>query len=120
MRDTNRTGAGQNKNTSENPLIDGLATSMSGDGKHIPHGDINITLPGGPPSIAFSIRPPGLGGGCIQGGSLENITVTLGPVGTPLPPSNDSSRLGHNPHCITRDFLPSLLQAQNWYQNITD
>jgi tyrosinase len=61
--------------------------------------------------LQSSIRPPGLGGGCIQGGPFENITVTLGPVGTPPPPANDSSGLGYNPHCITRDFLPPLLQA---------
>lgn len=103
-----------------NPLWDGSNTSISGNGVYVPHGTINVTLPGG--GLLFE-TPPGTGGGCIYNGPFANWSVNLGPVsgldGFGGPPNPRPDGLGYNPHCIYRDFDAGLLRSQNSYRNVT-
>jgi tyrosinase len=105
-----------------NPIFDGSDTSLSGNGKYVPHGALNYSTPVGDVRI---LRAPGTGGGCIANGPLVNWTANLGPVikeldGQAGPPNPQEDGLGYNPRCVIRDFLPSAVQTLNSYQNVTE
>ncbi|KAL8770190.1 MAG: hypothetical protein Q9209_004032 [Squamulea sp. 1 TL-2023] len=110
-----------------NPLYDGSATSLSGNGKYIP--DRNGTLQAfpipvlNPPALYTS---PGTGGGYIYQGPLVNWMMHLGPYynqtvhnGIHVNPNPGPEGLGYNPRHIIRDFNNSLLQDFNTYPALT-
>jgi tyrosinase len=107
---------------SSNPLFDGSDTSLSGNGEYVPHGTLNYSTPVGDLRI---IRAPGTGGGYIAQGPFMNWTVNLGPatqglMGQAGPPNPRPDGLGYNPRRVIRDFLPSVVQTLNSYQNVTE
>lgn len=111
-----------------NPLIDGSATSLSGNGKYIP--DRNGTfqpLPvplENPPAL---FCPPGTGGGYIFEGPLVDWQLHLGPGvslanvrnAQPVVPNPRSDGLGYNPRRMIRDFNNTLLLESNTYTALT-
>ncbi|ORY16146.1 hypothetical protein BCR34DRAFT_557797 [Clohesyomyces aquaticus] len=109
-----------------NPLWDGSATSMSGNGKYIPNR--NGTVQPGPVSGAPSLyTAPGTGGGYIYEGPFVNWTLHLGPVvnsvvqnGQPVTPNPRSDGLGYNPRRMIRDFNASLVKEGATYSILTD
>ncbi|KAG5927466.1 hypothetical protein E4U42_002217 [Claviceps africana] len=110
-----------------NPLYDGSATSMSGNGWYIPgrNGTLQplpIQVPN-PPAIYC---PPGTGGGHIERGPFVDWKANLGPAiimnvrnGLPVPPNPRPDGLGYNPRRIIRDFNNTLLES-NTYQVVTN
>ena len=78
-------------------VFDGSATSIGGNGKVIPHGNINISAFG----LNLSL-PPGTGGGCVETGPFANTTVNLGPIA--FQPEGPDNGLGYNPRCFSRDI----------------
>ncbi|KAF2792362.1 Di-copper centre-containing protein [Melanomma pulvis-pyrius CBS 109.77] len=110
-----------------NPLYDGSATSISGNGRYIP--DRNGTLQPfpipveNPPAIYVD---PGTGGGYIYEGPFVDWKLHLGPVvhmnvrnGQPVNPNPRPDGLGYNPRHIIRDFNNTLLQQSASYSNLT-
>lgn len=101
---------------SKSSIFDGSEYSFSGDGEAVPHGTLNLTTPGGPPPGVFIIRPPGSGGGCVQGGPFENLTLHVDAT-------NDGSstpiRIFERPRCLKRDFYFPILRHRNSYENVT-
>ncbi|KAF1823321.1 Di-copper centre-containing protein [Dissoconium aciculare CBS 342.82] len=109
---------------SSNPIFDGSDTSLSGNGKYVPHEGLNYTTPAGDPPAQI-LRAAGTGGGCIASGPFVNWTVNLGPISQGLkgqagPPNPQADGFGYNPRCVIRDFLPQTIQALNSYQNVTE
>ncbi|PFH60906.1 hypothetical protein XA68_10104 [Ophiocordyceps unilateralis] len=104
-------------NPGASSLFDGSDVSMSGDGESIPHGTVDVVIPGGPPPVRYVPRPPGNGGGCVVGGPFQDMTVHIGvsSAGASAVPEVYSK-----PRCLTRDLLPFILERRNSYQNVTD
>lgn len=110
-----------------NPLYDGSATSISGNGRYIP--DRNGTfqplpIPGDNPPGLYT--PPGTGGGYIFEGPFVDWELHLGPVvqmpvrnGLPVNPNPRADGLGYNPRHIIRDFNNSLLLQGSTYSALT-
>lgn len=82
------------------PLFD-AKTGLGGNGPYI-----SLTKEENPFGIVRT------GGGCVKNGPFTwpNFTLNLGP-------SNDTSI--NNPHCLTRDFAPTLA-ATNLLQSVVD
>lgn len=112
---------------SSNPLYDGSATSISGNGRYIP--DRNGTLQplpmpiADPPALYFA---PGTGGGYIYDGPFVDWELHLGPAvystvrnGQPVNPNPRSDGLGYNPRPVIRDFNGTVLQISNSYPVLT-
>ncbi|KAI0555559.1 hypothetical protein F4679DRAFT_578945 [Xylaria curta] len=91
---------------SKDPLWDGSAYSMGGNGLYVPHGIANGTVPGIPEPQVIT-KPPGTGGGCVVDGPFANITLNLGPV-FPVEGGSNLTGLEYNPHCLKRDFLQAI------------
>ncbi|PHH86986.1 hypothetical protein CDD83_9466 [Cordyceps sp. RAO-2017] len=104
-------------NPKESTIFDGSEYSLSGNGDYVPHGTVNVTLPGGPPPIQIITRPPGTGGGCVEDGPFAGMQVHLdcNNEGASTP-----AYITSRPRCLTRDFLLSTLRNRNSYQNVTD
>ncbi|KAJ4368331.1 hypothetical protein N0V83_006687 [Neocucurbitaria cava] len=95
----------------KSPVLDGSATSMSGNGVS---GCTNQTFYGIPTNDSPTIKVPhGAGGGCIASGPFKDWPVNLGPVFTdltctPANPITDFTSpnlgLGYNPRCLKRDI----------------
>lgn len=104
------------ENPTKSSIFDGSEYSLSGNGKSIPHGLLNVTNPGGSPPGSYILRPPGTGGGCIQGGPFENLTLHLDAendgASTPI-------RVFERKRCLQRDFYHPILQHRNSYENVT-
>ncbi|KAH9871792.1 hypothetical protein J1614_006049 [Plenodomus biglobosus] len=88
----------------KSPILDGSATSMSGNGEFIPGGG-NVILGGnGLPEILI---PAGSGGGCVKSGPFKDMKVNLGPVSLGLTNGTTASNgdgLSYNPRCLKRDL----------------
>lgn len=90
----------------DNPMFDGSATSLSGNGVFIPNRtDIVLTFPG----FANLTLKRGLGGGCIYNGPFVNHTVNLGPVNSGT--TGVDGGLGYNPRCLSRDINPYIAEG---------
>ncbi|KAL9083798.1 MAG: hypothetical protein Q9165_008357 [Trypethelium subeluteriae] len=109
-----------------NPLYDGSATSISGNGRYIPNRNATLApLPmplKDPPALYI---PPGTGGGYIYDGPILDWELHLGPVitdyvrnGQHVNPNPRSDGLGYNPRHLIRDFNNTLLQ-NNTYSVVT-
>ncbi|KAF2737663.1 Di-copper centre-containing protein [Polyplosphaeria fusca] len=98
-------------NPAASPILDGSATSISGDGAKKAHNNTCV-----PSNDACNISiPPGNGGGCVKSGPFKDWKVNLGPV---VPVLSDVSLnpeftgLGYNPRCLRRDI--SKAASQGW------
>ncbi|KFY97323.1 hypothetical protein V500_02113 [Pseudogymnoascus sp. VKM F-4518 (FW-2643)] len=111
-----------NKPLSQNPLIDGSATSMSGNGKYIAgrNGTLQpFPIPVENPPALYC--PPGTGGGFVYNGPLVDWQLNLGPVvnnvvtnGLHVNPNPRADGLGYNPRRLIRDFNNTLLQDNTY------
>ncbi|KAF2680037.1 Di-copper centre-containing protein [Lentithecium fluviatile CBS 122367] len=109
-----------------NPLWDGSATSMSGNGKYIPNRNGTIQpapIPDGPALYT----DPGTGGGYIFEGPFVDWQLHLGPVvwsvvqnGQPVNKNPRDDGLGYNPRKMIRDFNATLIKQGANYQILTD
>ncbi|KAH7364797.1 hypothetical protein BKA65DRAFT_492035, partial [Rhexocercosporidium sp. MPI-PUGE-AT-0058] len=102
-------------NTEANPVFDGSATSMSGNGEYIADkGDLVLQLPG----VEDIHLPAGNGGGCVTSGPFANMSVNLGPVSLPINGGGtvNGSGLDYNPRCLVRDIGSAV---NNKYANAT-
>ncbi|KAH7080473.1 hypothetical protein BKA63DRAFT_563155 [Paraphoma chrysanthemicola] len=91
-------------NPKGSPLLDGSATSISGDGEYVPGRNFTC-VPN--PGRCFVEVPAGSGGGCVTSGPFKNWNVNLGPISsldTTVPPNPSPDGLGYNPRCIKRDI----------------
>ncbi|KAH7095915.1 common central domain of tyrosinase-domain-containing protein [Paraphoma chrysanthemicola] len=91
-------------NPKDSPLLDGSATSISGDGDYIPGRNFTC-VPN--PSRCFVQVPAGSGGGCVTFGPFKSWKVNLGPISSldsTVPPNPSPDGLGYNPRCIKRDI----------------
>ncbi|KAF4589741.1 putative domain, di-copper centre [Ophiocordyceps camponoti-floridani] len=98
-------------------IFDGSDVSMSGNGEAIPHEDVKVVIPGGPPPVVFVPRPAGEGGGCVVDGPFANTQVH---IGVNSAGASGPVQVYSKPRCLTRDFLPFILQRRNSYANVTD
>ncbi|KAF2668715.1 Di-copper centre-containing protein [Microthyrium microscopicum] len=90
------------KNDPDDPMFNGNASSMGGNGAYDPNYK-GVPQMGRTPSIIKS----GGGGGCMTEGPFKDMVVSLGPVMSrnPSVPKNPrSDGLGSNPRCIRRDI----------------
>ncbi|KAI4618240.1 uncharacterized protein J4E87_007908 [Alternaria ethzedia] len=85
-------------------MLDGSASSMSGNGKFIP-GQGQVVIAGrGEPYIYI---PAGTGGGCVTSGPFKDMKVNLGPVALSTTNGTEIANgdgLSYNPRCLTRDL----------------
>lgn len=93
------------------PLFDGSDTSLSGNGEAVVHSSY-VLIP--TPTVLNSTTESGTGGGCLTSGPFANLTVNLGPHGSPV-----SDGLAYNPRCLTRDFRNDALVADLNYDAVT-
>ncbi|KAM0543259.1 hypothetical protein ACHAPJ_012405 [Fusarium lateritium] len=104
-------------NSENSTIFDGTSVSLGGNGEYIPHDDLNLTMAGGPPPVAYLGQAAGTGGGCVVGGAFTNYTLRLDAT-------NDGAsspvRIFETPRCLKRDFYFPTLESQNSYQNVTD
>ncbi|CCC14414.1 hypothetical protein SMACR_09195 [Sordaria macrospora] len=100
---------------SASPIFDGSATSMSGNGVHIPN-QADIVLGGGEGSgLPPVYLPAGTGGGCVTSGPFINMTVNLGPIQLDVPGGgpqdiNPAGPFAYNPRCLRRDLTDAINQ----------
>ena len=100
---------------SASPIFDGSATSMSGNGVHIPN-QADIVLGGGEGSgLPPVYLPAGTGGGCVTSGPFINMTVNLGPIQLDVPgggpqDTNPAGPFAYNPRCLRRDLTDAINQ----------
>ncbi|KAF4504582.1 hypothetical protein G6O67_008019 [Ophiocordyceps sinensis] len=103
------------------PVFDGSSTSFGGDGEAIGDQSRNLTAPGLPGDIIFTVNA-GTGGGCVTTGPFShNFKLSLGPVvsSPPVDPVGDPFGLGYNPRCLMRSFWPpASVLGLNW-ANVT-
>ncbi|KAF2743855.1 Di-copper centre-containing protein [Sporormia fimetaria CBS 119925] len=88
----------------KSPLLDGSATSISGDGAYVAGRSFNC-VPN--PGRCFVEVQPGNGGGCVTSGPFKDWKVNLGPIqslDTTVAPNPQADGLGYNPRCIKRDI----------------
>lgn len=97
----------------DHPLFDGSETSIGGNGAYVAGHLSYVLIP--TPSIINTTTASGTGGGCIESGPFANLTVNLGPHGSPV-----SDGLAYNPRCLTRDFRNTVLAADLHYDNVTE
>ncbi|KAI4938445.1 hypothetical protein J4E85_000885 [Alternaria conjuncta] len=85
-------------------MLDGSASSMSGNGKFIPdQGQVVIAGRGEP----YIYIPAGTGGGCVTSGPFKDMKVNLGPVALSTTNGTEIANgdgLSYNPRCLTRDL----------------
>ncbi|KAJ9627665.1 hypothetical protein H2203_002877 [Taxawa tesnikishii (nom. ined.)] len=101
------------------PVFDGSVTSMSGNGVYRDHSGANIPSNDAP----LITIPPGVGGGCVESGPFQNMSVNLGPLAPALfdvQPNPDPSGLGYNPRCLRRDISVFASSTSTTDQNSTN
>ncbi|KAE8153500.1 hypothetical protein BDV25DRAFT_168743 [Aspergillus avenaceus] len=97
----------------DSPIFNGEPDSFGSNGEFIPNRE---------PVYWDAIKdyvPPGTGGGCIYQGPFSNYSIDMGPINTPgLTPVDYD--FAYNPHCVTRDLLPSITSISLAFRNTTD
>lgn len=92
---------------------------MSGNGVYRDHSGANIPSNDAP----LITIPPGVGGGCVESGPFQNMSVNLGPLAPALfdvQPNPDPSGLGYNPRCLRRDISVFASSTSTTDQNSTN
>ncbi|KXJ85556.1 hypothetical protein Micbo1qcDRAFT_127787 [Microdochium bolleyi] len=98
----------------ENPLFDGSNLSMGGQGEYFEH---NGTLAAGVVYV-----PSGTGGGCVQGGFIQDVKISLGPIRPAMRGMSDPVKDTnvYNPRCLRRDLNQYAAVKWHTYENLLD